>query len=172
MFGIFPYIFSTTFNFVAGNMDIIDNIVDNVMKSEFVENLVNNIESMTNVDVNFKEHKNGYTIDCYLPGVKKENIDLEYENNYVTLKIKRNSYYSTANNNVSVAVVRPGGDIEEDYYVEDVDPYNIKAAFKDNYLRVVIPKNMYFEKDTPIIEINDYTSNDTNIIDVSNYTVK
>ena len=133
MLNIFPYIFSTTFNTIANNMDVIDNIVDNVVNnivnSDFMDNLVKNIDNMAPVEVQFKEHKRGYTIQCYLPGTKKENINLEYDNNYITLQVNRNMFYSN-NQNIAVAVVQAGGDINEDYYVENADAYNIKAVFK------------------------------------------
>lgn len=111
MLNIFPYIFSTTFNTIANNMDVIDNIVDNVVNnivnSDFMDNLVKNIDNMAPVEVQFKEHKRGYTIQCYLPGTKKENINLEYDNNYITLQVKRNMFYSN-NQNIAVAVVQAG----------------------------------------------------------------
>lgn len=159
MLNIFPYIFSTTFNVISSNIGLIDSIVDNVVNnlvnSDFMDNLINNIDNMTSVNVEFKEHKRGYTIDCYLPGVKKENINLEYDNNYITLKIKRNMFY-TNNENVAMAIVQSGGDIEEDYYVENIDPYSIKAVFKNNTLKVLIPKNTYIGKDTTIIDVDSY----------------
>ena len=148
MLNIFPYIFSTTFNTIANNMDVIDNIVDNVVNnivnSDFMDNLVKNIDNMAPVEVQFKEHKRGYTIQCYLPGTKKENINLEYDNNYITLQVKRNMFYSN-NQNIAVAVVQAGGDINEDYYVENADPSGIRAVFKNDTLNVLIPKStIYF----------------------------
>ena len=155
MFNIFPYIFSTTLNAVTSNIGLIDKIVDNVINSDFMNNLINEIDSMSSVNINFKEHKRAYTLECYLPGVKKENIDLEYENNYITLKVKRNMFY-TNNQNIAMAVIQSGGDIEEDYYVENADAYNIKAVFKDDTLRVLIPKNTYIGTDTTIIDVDNY----------------
>ena len=154
MLNIFPYIFSTTFNTIANNMDVIDNIVDNVVNnivnSDFMDNLVKNIDNMAPVEVQFKEHKRGYTIQCYLPGTKKENINLEYDNNYITLQVKRNMFYSN-NQNIAVAVVQAGGDINEDYYVENADPSGIRAVFKNDTLNVLIPKSTYISKDTTIV---------------------
>ena len=155
MFNIFPYIFSTTLNAVTSNIGLIDKIVDNVVNSDFMNNLINEIDTMSSVNINFKEHKRAYTLECYLPGVKKENIDLEYENNYITLKVKRNMFY-TNNQNIAMAVIQSGGDIEEDYYVENADAYNIKAVFKDDTLRVLIPKNTYIGTDTTIIDVDNY----------------
>ena len=159
MINIFPYIFSTTFNTIANNMDVIDNIVDNVVNnivnSDFMDNLVKNIDNMAPVEVQFKEHKRGYTIQCYLPGTKKENINLEYDNNYITLQVKRNMFYSN-NQNIAVAVVQAGGDINEDYYVENADPSGIRAVFKNDTLNVLIPKSTYISKDTTIVDVDTF----------------
>ena len=159
MLNIFPYIFSTTFNTIANNMDVIDNIVDNVVNnivnSDFMDNLVKNIDNMAPVEVQFKEHKRGYTIQCYLPGTKKENINLEYDNNYITLQVKRNMFYSN-NQNIAVAVVQAGGDINEDYYVENADPSGIRAVFKNDTLNVLIPKSPYISKDTTIVDVDTF----------------
>ena len=159
MLNIFPYIFSTTFNTIANNMDVIDNIVDNVVNnivnSYFMDNLVKNIDNMAPVEVQFKEHKRGYTIQCYLPGTKKENINLEYDNNYITLQVKRNMFYSN-NQNIAVAVVQAGGDINEDYYVENADPSGIRAVFKNDTLNVLIPKSTYISKDTTIVDVDTF----------------
>lgn len=157
MFNIFPYIFSTTFNSISSSLDIIDNIVDKFVNSDFMNDLINEIDNMSTVNINFKEHKRAYTLDCYLPGVKKENIDLEYENNYITIKVKRNMFY-TNNKNITMAVIQSGGDIEEDYYVENADVENIRAVFKNDILRVFIPKNTYIGKDTTIIDVDSYKS--------------
>ena len=159
MLNIFPYIFSTTFKTIANNMDVIDNIVDNVVNnivnSDFMDNLVKNIDNMAPVEVQFKEHKRGYTIQCYLPGTKKENINLEYDNNYITLQVKRNMFYSN-NQNIAVAVVQAGGDINEDYYVENADPSGIRAVFKNDTLNVLIPKSTYISKDTTIVDVDTF----------------
>lgn len=164
MFNVFPYVFSTTVNVLSQNMDLIDGIVDNVLNSlvnsDFINNIVDNIDSMIESNINFKEHRNGYTIECYLPGTKKEDINLDYENNYITLKVKRNKFYSN-NENMAIAVIRPGGDIEEDYYVGDADYNNIRAVFKDNMLRVIVPKSTYIGKNTTIIEVDDYINNNS-----------
>ena len=63
MFSIFPYIFSTTFNAIAGNINrfdnIVDNVVNNIVNSEFIDNLVKNIDEMLPINIQFKEHKRG-----------------------------------------------------------------------------------------------------------------
>ena len=135
--------------------NIVDNVVNNIVNSDFMDNLVKNIDNMAPVEVQFKEHKRGYTIQCYLPGTKKENINLEYDNNYITLQVKRNMFYSN-NQNIAVAVVQAGGDINEDYYVENADPSGIRAVFKNDTLNVLIPKSTYISKDTTIVDVDTF----------------
>lgn len=88
-------------------------------------------------------------------GTKKENINLEYDNNYITLQVKRNMFYSN-NQNIAVAVVQAGGDINEDYYVENADPSGIRAVFKNDTLNVLIPKSTYISKDTTIVDVDTF----------------
>ena len=64
--------------------------------------------------------------------------------------------FYTNNQNIAMAVIQSGGDIKEDYYVENADAYNIKAVFKDDTLRVLIPKNTYIGTDTTIIDVDNY----------------
>ena len=87
--------------------------------------------------------------------MKKEDINLEYYNNYVTLQVKRNLFYSN-NENIAVAIVQPGGDINEDYYVENADPNGIRAVLKNDTLNVLIPKSTYISKDTTIVEVDNF----------------
>ena len=55
-----------------------------------------------------------------------------------------------------MAVIQSGGDIEEDYYVENADIDNIRAVFKNDTLKVIVPKSTYIAEDTTIIEVDSY----------------
>lgn len=157
MFNIFPYIFSSTVNIVANNMDLIENIVDTVMNSEAVTNMIDKIDQMANPKIEMREHREAYIIDGYLPGTDKSNIKVDYNNNYITIEIKREFAYSNNNGSMSVAIVQQGGNIVEDFYVEGIDPYRIRAAFKDDKLRVFIPKIDYKNREATIIDVDEYT---------------
>lgn len=156
MFNIFPYVFTNTFNALVNNRELIDNIVDSVLNSEVMGDLINNLDSVVNPTIEFNEHNEAYVIEAYLPGVQKSDIDIDYENNYITVEIKRNFAYSNNNGNMSVAVIQQGGSIVKDFYVEGIDPYKIKAVFKEEKLRVLIPKNTYKNTDAAIIDVDEY----------------
>ncbi len=157
MFEVFPYIFSTVFNTVANNREFIDNVVDSIMNNEAFNTLINNLENTDNISVDFKEYGKAYFMVAYLPGVSKSDIILDYTNNYITLEVKRNKYYSNNNGNSSMfAIISNGEDISKDFYVENINPYEIKAIFKNDILKVYMPKDDKRDKDTPIIEINEF----------------
>ena len=143
MFSIFPYIFSTTFNAIAGNINrfdnIVDNVVNNIVNSEFIDNLVKNIDEMSPINIQFKEHKRGYTIQCYLPGVKKEDIELDYENNNLIISAKRDEFVEDNNNNF-IRKERHYGNFLRSFYVENVDREGIQGRFKDGLLQIIMPK--------------------------------
>lgn len=156
MFNIFPYVFSNVFTSVISNKELIGNIVDSVLNSDLINEMVNSLESMVNLDIDFKEYNKNYLIEADLPGISKKDINIDYDNNYISVNIKRNQFYSNGKN-VSVAIIQGGDDISKDFYVENIDPYNIKAVFKDEHLMVYIPKKDRLKQINTIIEVNDYT---------------
>ncbi|WP_302633582.1 Hsp20 family protein [uncultured Clostridium sp.] len=154
MFNIFPYVFQTTFNTLM-NSDFIDSIIDSVLNNETVNNMINEIENMTSLDINLSEREKEYIISGRLPGVKKSDIDVDYNNNYVTIKVKRNQFFSNGQN-FSVTIIGPENEEIKDFYVGNVDPYSIKAVFKDNLLTVHVPKKNKIDDKVTIINV-DYT---------------
>ena len=47
MFNIFPYIFSTTLNAVSSNFEVIDEIVDKFVNSDFMNSLISEKDNMS-----------------------------------------------------------------------------------------------------------------------------
>ncbi len=156
MFDVFSYVFSNVFDSVINNSQLIDNIVDSVLNSELVNDMVNTLENMVNLNIDFKEYKRKYLIEADLPGVSKKDIDIDYTNNYISININRNQIFSNGKN-VAVAVIQSGNNVSKDFYVENIDPCNIKAVFKDGHLRVYIPKRDRLKEISPIVEVSDYT---------------
>ena len=157
MFDVFSYVFSNVFDSVINNTQLIDNIVDSVLNSDLVNDMVNTLENMVNLNIDFKEYKRKYLIEADLPGISKKDIDIDYTNNYISVNIKRNQIFSNGKN-MAIAVIQSGNnDISRDFYVENIDPYNIKAVFKDGHLRVYIPKKDRLKEISPIVEVSDYT---------------
>lgn len=157
MFEIFPFIFNSTFNILSNNSDIIFDMVDTIMNSEVMNNMVNTLESIIELNIECKEYDNGYIIEGNLPGINKKDITIDYDNNYITIVVKRNNIVFNGPN-IKMSIVGPEEDIIKDYYVEDADPYKIKAVFKNEVLKVYVPKRQLFDDKSTIIDIEEYSS--------------
>lgn len=157
MLNIFPFIFNSTIN-IINNSDLIFDMVETVMNSEGMSNIVNTLQSMMELNIECKEYDEAYIIEGNLPGINKADIDIDYENNYITILVKRkNIVYDTPH--IKMAVSGLDEDIVKDYYVEDVDPYNIRAVFKNEILKVYVPKRQLLDYKSTIIDIDEYSSN-------------
>lgn len=90
--------------------------------------------------VNTREGQAAYHIEADLPGIKKENIDLNINGNILTIsgkrevrnEVKEENYYKTESSfgSFSRSFTLP----------EKIDVENIKATFVDGVLEVIIPK--------------------------------
>lgn len=93
--------------------------------------------NQTNVDV--KEDEKQYTVEADLPGIKKEDISLEYENNYLTISAKRNNVKEDKTSNY-VKQERSYGEFKRIFYIDNVDENSVDASFQDGVLKISMPK--------------------------------
>ncbi len=102
---------------------------------------INETEKSPNYDI--IENDNNYVINVSLPGVKKENILIDVENNNLILTAERNE-----NNDLKYNYKRTFfGKYEEIFTLsKDVDKDNITASLSDGILIITIPKKD-FEKE-------------------------
>ena len=101
-----------------------------------------------------KEHETGYELDIDLPGYKKEDVQAELKDGYLTITattktnddqkdeagkyIRRERYYGTCSRSF--------------YVGEDIKQEDIKAKFEDGILKVAVPK----KEAKPKVEENKY----------------
>lgn len=112
--------------------------------NDFLNSLDENVGSDALVDfkpaVNTREGKDAYHIDVDLPGVKKEDISVDVENNMLTISGKRETK-SEVKEEDYYRVESSYGKFERSFTLpEKVDTENIRAACEDGVLEVVIPK--------------------------------
>ena len=109
--------------------------------------------NMMKTDV--RETDTTYEVDVDLPGFKKEDINVNYENGYLTIstskgldkdeKDKKGNY---------IRRERYAGSMTRSFYVgEDVSQEDIHAKFEDGILKLTVPK-----KDAKKVEQKKYIS--------------
>ena len=97
-------------------------------------------KNMMKTDI--KEKDNQYEIEIDLPGFKKEEINANLENGYLTINASKNEEREEKNESgVYIRRERYTGQCARRFYVgEVVQQQEIKAKFENGILHLVIPK--------------------------------
>ena len=97
-------------------------------------------QSMMSTDV--KETDNGYDVDIDMPGFKKDDINIELNNGYLTVSATRDgSHDEKGEDGKWLRRERYAGSVSRSFYVgEDVKESDIHACYKDGTLCLQVPK--------------------------------
>ena len=90
-----------------------------------------------------QEHDDGYTLEMDLPGFKKEEIQIELNNGYMTISAAKGLDEDEKDKKSGKYIRRERytGSCQRSFYVgEDVTEEDIKAQFKHGILKLFIPK--------------------------------
>ncbi|WP_019914151.1 Hsp20/alpha crystallin family protein [Paenibacillus sp. HW567] len=88
-----------------------------------------------------RESEQAYLIEAELPGFKKEEIDIDYANPYLTIKAVRNEENNGENKDHQVVRrERRYGEYVRRFYVQDIAEDEIRASLKDGLLTLSVPK--------------------------------
>jgi HSP20 family protein len=104
--------------------------------------------------VDVYETEGSYVLKAELPGVSKEDIKIDVNNNALTIKGEKKFEEKTEKDNY-MRVERRYGSFTRTFALSDkVDSGNIKAAFKDGVLEVTLPKKEEAKPKEIKVEIN------------------
>ena len=89
-----------------------------------------------------KETESAYELDIDLPGYKKEDVQAELKDGYLTISAKTNTTKEEKDENGKyLRKERYSGSCSRSFYVgEDITEEDIKAKFEDGTLKLSIPK--------------------------------
>lgn len=106
-------------------------------------------QGMKSFKVDVKDTGSVYELEAELPGMKKEDISLSYDNGYLTIKTKESKVVEDKENKDTqqdsdeykfIRRERYYGMKERSFYIDDVDTSAVKAEYTDGILKVVLPK--------------------------------
>ncbi|KEH99335.1 heat shock protein Hsp18 [Clostridium massiliodielmoense] len=116
--------------------DFFNNLFDNFFNDDFFPKTMN-----TGFNVDVRDTEKAYLVEADLPGMKKENLDLYYENGYLTISAKReDSVEDKDDKNNYVRRERHYGEFKRSFFINDIDENNIEANFENGVLKLVLPK--------------------------------
>lgn len=120
----------------------------------FEDDFVTPFENMTNhFHVDMRETENEYIVEADLPGVKKGDITLHYENRYLTISAKRDETQEVKDESY-IRKERRYGQFQRSIYVDNVMEDKIDAKFNDGVLAVILPKQDKTKKRQGNIQIH------------------
>lgn len=146
MFGLIP--FKT--NSVKNEGGVFNNFLTDFFNDDFFSPM--NISNVGSFNADIKETSNEYILDAELPGVKKEDINLEYRDNNLIISAKRDEIINEEKDNY-IRRERSYGQFSRSFYVGNVDRNEISAKFENGELHVVLPKMNKVIDNTNRIEI-------------------
>lgn len=92
--------------------------------------------------VDVKEKKDHYVIDAELPGFTKDDIVVEYKDNYLTIRGKKEETVERKEDDGRfVRRERSYGTVQRRFYAGDIDEKKIKGTFKNGLLTLTVPKS-------------------------------
>ncbi|MCE5286945.1 MAG: Hsp20/alpha crystallin family protein [Pelosinus sp.] len=93
----------------------------------------------TSFRVDVKETAAAYQLEADLPGISKEDITLEYTNDYLTITAKREAKQA-ADEHGLIRQERYFGAFQRSFYLDNINADSIQAEYKDGVLKVNLPK--------------------------------
>lgn len=129
-----PYIRRNTGLTKRGDIWGIDRLFDDFFNDSFFGRWVN-----TPVRADIRETENEWLIDAELPGVDKNDIQIDLNDGLLTISVEQKKEVNEENENY-IRRERAYGNYKRSFYVEDVKEEDIKAVYKDGILSLVLPK--------------------------------
>jgi HSP20 family protein len=136
MFGLTP--FKKNQGLSMGNSDFwdIDSMFENFFSDSVFPVFYSNSRKMK---VDIKDTENEYIFEAELPGVSKEEVNIELRNNTLTILVTKNEQVNEERDNY-IRRERRQSSMARSFYVDDVDIEKIDAKFNNGILSIVLPK--------------------------------
>ena len=98
-------------------------------------------DRISSFKTDIKDNGNEYLLEADLPGFKKEDIDVNLENNYLTIKAERKVENEEKDKKGRyIRCERSYGSFVRSFDVSDVDTDKITASYEDGVLHLIVPK--------------------------------
>lgn len=105
--------------------------------------------------VEMREEDGMYMLKAELPGVDKENIDVEIGEDSITIKAQTEHKKEEESENVYKSEFRYGKFLRTMPFPSDVDSSSAKAEYKDGVLKITVPKTEEEHKKLKKIKIEE-----------------
>ena len=98
------------------------------------------------------EVNNKYVLEIDLPGIKKENIKINYDNAYLTISAEKNALPTKPDSYIRRE--RFYGEIKRSFYIGIKKETDLKARFNEGILTIIFPKEDLNKKEIKNITVS------------------
>lgn len=154
--GVFNNIFTNVFTAVITNEELIDNIVDSVLNNEVISSMIESLDE--ELDLELIDYKDKFLIEGKIVDVKKRDIDIDYNDDYITVKVNKDNVYKE--DNIAFGIFSEGNNLEKKFYVPNVDTGTIRAVYNANVLRIYMKKKFEEKEEINIIDVDSFSTID------------
>lgn len=118
--------------------------------SNFFDDSFGSLAGSFKTDIIEKEDR--FLIEAELPGMEKEDINIELEDQYLTITANKSEKVEQEEDNY-IRRERRSGSFQRSFYLENVREEDINAEYDNGVLRVTLPKEEPTEPKRKTIEI-------------------
>ena len=139
------------------NYNVFDDFFDFPFYDDRAEKKLYGHHAANLMKTDIQEHDDGYTLEMDLPGFKKDEIQIELNNGYMTISAAKGLDEDEKDKKSGKYIRRERytGSCQRSFYVgEDVTEEDIKAEFKHGILKLFVPK----KEAKPAVEQKKYVS--------------
>ena len=94
------------------------------------------------IPVELKDKEKEYDVKAELPGVKRENLDIDIDKNYITINAKKEEEREESDKGYRKSEFRYGEFSRSVYFPAEIDVEKTSAKLENGILRIVAPKKI------------------------------
>lgn len=123
----------TSYNRNNNAFDFIDSAFNELFRPLFYD------EKLDSMRTDIKETKDSYILDVEMPGFEKDEISLDIENGYLTVRAAKSEKEEPDKSHRYVRKERSVS-CQRSYYIGDISEDSVKAKYDKGVLTVTLPK--------------------------------
>ena len=147
MFGLIPFINHSTSK-TGGSFE---NFLSDFFNDDFFTPM-GLAGGMGKFSADVRETDNEYLVCAELPGVNREDISLDYADNNLVIRAKRQESHDE-NKDSYIRKERCYGEFSRAFYLDNVNKEGIRAKFENGELKIILPKEVSRQRNSSRINI-------------------
>ena len=126
--------------FIKSVNDEISSILNRNFDSFFPEYIFNEEMDKYAMPVEIHEKDNDYSVKAELPGLKKENLDIDIDKNHITINAKKEEEHKEDTKGFRKSEFKYGEFARTVYFPQEIDVEKTKAKLEHGILSIEAPK--------------------------------